>query len=76
MLPEEKGALQSRATVRSMHSINVPCVYDNRRLKPGLRAGAVDQLYRRIETPENMFLGQEMLWQQVRQALGVDIGFF
>lgn len=47
----------------------VTCVYDDRRMKPGLRAGAVDQLYRRIETLENMFLGQEMLWQQVRQAL-------
>ncbi|OJJ75290.1 hypothetical protein ASPBRDRAFT_63792 [Aspergillus brasiliensis CBS 101740] len=48
---------------------DVPCVYDNRRTKPGLRAGAVDQLYRRIETLENMFLGQEMLWQQMWQAL-------
>ncbi|KAL6234652.1 hypothetical protein BDW75DRAFT_240870 [Aspergillus navahoensis] len=47
----------------------VTCVYDDRRMKPGLRAGAVDQLYRRIETLENMFLGQEMLWQQVWQAL-------
>lgn len=47
----------------------VTCVYDDRRMKPGLRAGAVDQLYRRIETLENMFLGQEMLWQQVWQSL-------
>jgi hypothetical protein len=38
-------------------------------MKPGLRSGAVDQLYRRIEILENMFLGQEMLWQQVWQAL-------
>lgn len=34
-------------------------------MKPGLRAGAVDQLYRRVETLENMFLGQELLWQQM-----------
>ncbi|KAJ5679910.1 hypothetical protein N7462_008154 [Penicillium macrosclerotiorum] len=47
----------------------VSCLYDDRRMKPGLRAGAVDQLYRRIETLENMFLGQEMLWQQIWQAL-------
>ncbi|CAL5874068.1 uncharacterized protein PFLUO_LOCUS8355 [Penicillium psychrofluorescens] len=47
----------------------VACVYDDRRMKPGLRAGAVDQLYRRIETLENMFLGQEMLWQQMWQSL-------
>ncbi|CAG8236862.1 unnamed protein product [Penicillium salamii] len=44
---------------------NVDCVYDERRMKPGLRAGAVDQLYRRVETLENMFLGQELLWQQM-----------
>ncbi|KAJ5893219.1 hypothetical protein N7495_004910 [Penicillium taxi] len=44
---------------------NTDCVYDERRMKPGLRAGAVDQLYRRIETLENMFLGQEMLWQHI-----------
>ncbi|KAJ5174278.1 uncharacterized protein N7482_000155 [Penicillium canariense] len=48
---------------------NISCVYDDRRMKPGLRAGAVDQLYRRIETLENMFLGQEMLWQQMWQVL-------
>ncbi|KAJ5898313.1 hypothetical protein N7504_008601 [Penicillium tannophilum] len=48
---------------------NVPCVYDDRNMKPGLRAGAVDQLCRRIETLENMFLGQEMIWQQMWQAL-------
>lgn len=51
---------------------NIPCVYDDRRMKPGLRAGAVDQLYRRIETLENMFLGQEMIWQQMWQALHPD----
>lgn len=34
-------------------------------MKPGLRTGAMDQLYRRMETLENMFLGQEFLWQQM-----------
>ncbi|KAJ5663323.1 hypothetical protein N7507_004054 [Penicillium longicatenatum] len=48
---------------------NVDCVYDERRMKPGLRTGAVDQLYRRIETLENMFLGQEMLWQTMWKSL-------
>ena len=48
---------------------NVTCVYDDRHMKPGLRAGAVDQLCRRIETLENMFLGQEMIWQQMWQVL-------
>ncbi|KAJ5777420.1 hypothetical protein N7520_000666 [Penicillium odoratum] len=45
---------------------NVSCVYDDRNMKPGLRAGAVDQLCRR--TLENMFLGQEMIWQQMWQT--------
>ncbi|KAJ5708153.1 hypothetical protein N7488_007954 [Penicillium malachiteum] len=48
---------------------NVSCVYDDRNMKPGLRAGAVDQLCRRVETLENMFLGQEMIWQQMWQTL-------
>jgi hypothetical protein len=53
----------------------VTCVYDDRRLKPGLRAGAVDQLYRRIDTLENMFLGQSILWKQVWEALHPDSVF-
>ncbi|CRL30077.1 Fungal transcriptional regulatory protein, N-terminal [Penicillium camemberti] len=47
----------------------VECVYDERRMKPGLRTGAMDQLYRRMETLENMFLGQEFLWQQMWKTL-------
>ncbi|KAF5866872.1 hypothetical protein ETB97_008676 [Aspergillus alliaceus] len=47
----------------------VRCVYDDRRLKPGLRAGAVDQLYQRIDTLENMFLGQSILWKQLWEVL-------
>lgn len=53
----------------------VACVYDDRRLKPGLRAGAVDQLYRRIDTLENMFLGQSILWKQVWEALHPNSAF-
>ncbi|CAG8909750.1 unnamed protein product [Penicillium egyptiacum] len=45
------------------------CVYDERRMKPGLRTGAMDQLYRRIETLENMFLGQELLWQHMWRTM-------
>ncbi|KAL3463717.1 fungal-specific transcription factor domain-containing protein [Aspergillus heterothallicus] len=48
---------------------DVPCIYDDRRLKPGLRAGVVDSLSRRIETLENMFLGQEILWKQMWETL-------
>ncbi|KAL2851058.1 fungal-specific transcription factor domain-containing protein [Aspergillus pseudoustus] len=48
---------------------DVSCIYDDRRLKPGLRAGVVDNLSRRIETLENMFLGQEILWKQMWETL-------
>ncbi|KAL3443893.1 fungal-specific transcription factor domain-containing protein [Aspergillus insuetus] len=48
---------------------DVQCIYDDRRLKPGLRAGVVDSLSRRIETLENMFLGQEILWKQMWETL-------
>ncbi|KAF7169696.1 hypothetical protein CNMCM5623_002360 [Aspergillus felis] len=44
---------------------NVICLYDNGRLKPGLRAGAVEQLQRRVEALENMFIGQGILWQKI-----------
>lgn len=45
------------------------CVYDERKMKPGLRAGVVDSLSRRLETLENMFLGQEILWKQMWETL-------
>ncbi|KAL2862666.1 transcription factor domain-containing protein, partial [Aspergillus lucknowensis] len=48
---------------------DVPCIYDDRRLKPGLRAGVVENLSRRLETLENMFLGQEILWKQMWETL-------
>ncbi|KAF9886850.1 hypothetical protein FE257_010973 [Aspergillus nanangensis] len=48
---------------------NLICLYDNGRLKPGLRAGAVEQLQRRVETLENMFIGQGVLWQKVWDAV-------
>ncbi|GFG23199.1 uncharacterized transcriptional regulatory protein C1683.13c [Aspergillus udagawae] len=44
---------------------NVICLYDNGRLKPGLRAGAVEQLQRRVEALESMFIGQGILWQKI-----------
>ncbi|KAI8279284.1 Citrinin biosynthesis transcriptional activator ctnR [Colletotrichum sp. SAR11_240] len=47
----------------------VECVYDDRRSKPGLRTGAVENLSQRVATLENMFLGQGVLWQQVFNAL-------
>lgn len=48
---------------------NVICLYDNGRLKPGLRAGAVEQLQRRVEALENMFIGQGVLWRKIWEAV-------
>ncbi|RAL08831.1 putative C6 transcription factor [Aspergillus homomorphus CBS 101889] len=48
---------------------DVICTYDDYRLKPGLRAGAVERLQRRVETLENMFIGQGMLWQKIWDAV-------
>lgn len=55
--------------------LDTPCIYDGRRLKPGLRAGVIDNLSRRIETLEDMFLGQEMLWKQMWQTLHPNFEF-
>ncbi|KAL4751574.1 fungal-specific transcription factor domain-containing protein [Aspergillus terricola var. indicus] len=54
---------------------DVTCIYDDWRLKPGLRAGVMDNLSRRIETLENMFLGQEILWKQMWETLHPDSQF-
>ncbi|PSN61386.1 hypothetical protein BS50DRAFT_504467 [Corynespora cassiicola Philippines] len=48
---------------------NITCVYDERKGKPGMKAGAIDRLNRRVDSLENMFLGQGMLWQQVWRCL-------
>lgn len=38
-------------------------------MKPGLRTGAVENLSQRVDSLENMFLGQGILWQQVLNYL-------
>ncbi|KAI1344160.1 fungal-specific transcription factor domain-containing protein [Xylariaceae sp. FL0016] len=48
---------------------NLECVYDDRKAKPGIKAGAIDGLSQRVSTLENMFLGQGVLWQQVWRCL-------
>ncbi|KAG7107686.1 Positive regulator of purine utilization like protein [Verticillium longisporum] len=47
----------------------VECLYDDRKNKPGLRTGAVENLSQRVATLESMFLGQGVLWQQVFNQL-------
>jgi hypothetical protein len=48
---------------------DVDCVYDDRKIKPGMRTGAVENLTQRLVALENMFLGQGVLWQQVLDHL-------
>ncbi|KAH7377754.1 fungal-specific transcription factor domain-containing protein [Pyrenochaeta sp. MPI-SDFR-AT-0127] len=48
---------------------DLPCTYDEKKGKPGMRTGAIDRLNRRVDSLENMFLGQGMLWQQVWRCL-------
>ncbi|KAI0015916.1 fungal-specific transcription factor domain-containing protein [Xylariomycetidae sp. FL0641] len=48
---------------------SLECVYDDRRVKPGIKAGAIDSLAQRVSTLESMFLGQGILWQQVWRCL-------
>lgn len=59
--------MMTEATARSdvsNHQQDLECVYDEKKLKPGLRSGAIEHLNQRITALENMFLGQGMLWQQ------------
>ncbi|KAH7090825.1 fungal-specific transcription factor domain-containing protein [Paraphoma chrysanthemicola] len=41
------------------------CLYDKEKGKPGMKAGAIDRIHRRLDALENMFLGQGVLWQQL-----------
>ncbi|KAK9780148.1 putative Fungal-specific transcription factor domain-containing protein [Seiridium cardinale] len=45
------------------------CIYDEKKMKPGMRTGAIEHLNQRVATLENMFLGQGLLWQQVWRCL-------
>lgn len=48
---------------------SIPCTYDEKKGKPGMRTGAIDRLNRRVDSLESMFLGQGILWQQVWRCL-------
>ncbi|KAI0156897.1 fungal-specific transcription factor domain-containing protein [Xylariaceae sp. FL1272] len=41
------------------------CIYDEKKSRPGMRAGAIEHLTQRVATLENMFLGQGLLWQEI-----------
>ncbi|KAK1731423.1 fungal-specific transcription factor domain-containing protein [Colletotrichum acutatum] len=66
---KKKARCSRRQPCSACVRYNVECVYDDRRSKPGLRTGAVENLSQRVATLENMFLGQGVLWQQVFNCL-------
>ncbi|KAL5348699.1 hypothetical protein ACLOAV_006117 [Pseudogymnoascus australis] len=65
-MPQEESKMLQEATLFTLY---VDCVYDDRKMKPGLRTGVVEKLNQRVVTLENMFLGQGVLWQQVWNCL-------
>lgn len=66
----KKKAKCSRQTPCS-HCIKngIACLYDKEKGKPGMKAGAIDRLTRRLDNLENMFLGQGVLFQQIWDTL-------
>ncbi|KAH8680801.1 fungal-specific transcription factor domain-containing protein [Xylariales sp. PMI_506] len=48
---------------------NIDCIYDDKKSKPGLRTGAIENITQRLVTLEKMFLGQGVMWQQVWRRL-------
>ncbi|PVH70021.1 hypothetical protein DL98DRAFT_437839, partial [Cadophora sp. DSE1049] len=49
--------------------LDIECIYVGRKMKPGIRKGAVENLNQRLVELENMFLGQGVLWEQVWSSL-------
>ncbi|KZL65071.1 C6 transcription factor [Colletotrichum tofieldiae] len=66
---KKKARCSRRQPCSACVRYNIECVYDDKRSKPGLRTGAVENLSQRVATLENMFLGQGVLWQQVFNCL-------
>jgi hypothetical protein len=66
----KKKAKCSRQTPCSQCVKNgLSCIYDKEKGKPGMKAGAIDRIHRRLDALENMFLGQGVLWQQLWNQL-------
>lgn len=62
----KKKSKCSRETPCSQCDKNgMSCVYDRDKGRPGMKAGAIERLTQRLDTLENMFLGQGLLWQQI-----------
>ncbi|KAL0937713.1 uncharacterized protein CTRU02_207444 [Colletotrichum truncatum] len=70
---KKKARCSRRQPCSACVRYSVECVYDDKRSKPGLRTGAVENLSQRVATLENMFLGQGVLWQQVFNTLSATV---
>lgn len=66
---KKKAKCSRRDPCSQCVKLNLDCLYDDRKTRPGLRTGAVESLTQRVVALENMFLGQGVLWQQVWNCL-------
>lgn len=60
---KRKAKCSRQQPCRQCVRLNVDCVYDDKRQKPGMRTGAIEALNQRLTALEQMFLGQGILLQ-------------
>lgn len=56
-----KAKCSRRQPCSQCDRLNVDCIYDERRTRPGMKTGAIESLNRRLARLEQMFLGQGLL---------------
>ncbi|KAK6609650.1 C6 transcription factor [Botrytis cinerea] len=60
---KKKAKCSRQQPCTQCEQINIECVYDDKKIRPGLRTGAVESLSQRVAALESMFLGQGLLLQ-------------
>ncbi|KYG46792.1 hypothetical protein M433DRAFT_133513 [Acidomyces richmondensis BFW] len=58
---KRKAKCSRQQPCRQCTRLRVNCVYDERRLRPGIRTGAIEALNQRVSAVEQMLLGQAFL---------------
>lgn len=58
---KRKARCSRQQPCRQCQRLNVECLYDEKRQKPGMRSGAIESLNQRLTALEQMFLGQGIL---------------
>jgi hypothetical protein len=58
---KRKAKCSRQQPCRQCERLNVDCIYDERRQRPGMRTGAIEALNQRLTSLEHMFLGQGIL---------------